>query len=382
MDADEEQEISAASLADRIEAGEAIHILDVRNREESEAWPIDGPSVQITQVPHLKFVSAQVTGDAADLVDADTAYVAVCPRGEASAEAAATLRDAGVAVRNLAGGMEAWARVYREAVLPVDAAGLTAIQFRRPASGCLGYALIGDEEALVVDPLRAFTERYVEAVAAHDAEITAVLDTHLHADHVSGLRELAAETGARVLLSAEAADRGVTFDLDTVSDGAEFSVGGATVDVLGTPGHTTGSISLRVDDLLLTGDALFLDGAPRPDLEEGEAGARDHARTLHETLSERLADVSDDVLVGPGHVVPGRPLESNGSYTARLGALRERVAAFEESTDAFVERVLQSMGARPANFEQIIAVNAGRESIDASTAFEIELGPNNCAVQD
>ena len=382
-------ETTPAALADAIESGERVAILDVRNRDEVDAWRIEGESVVHTHVPHVKFVSAQVTGDADELVDPDESYVVVCPRGEASDEVARTLRDAGVDAVNLAGGMKAWARLYREQLVSVDANGLDVLQFRRPASGCLAYVLLADDEsiangrsALVVDPLRAFTDRYASAVADRDGTIERVLDTHVHADHVSGLRELASAADAAPLLSETAADRGVTYDVETLSDGDEIPVGDATIDVLATPGHTTGSISLRCGDLLLSGDSLFVDGVPRPDLEAGAEGADDHARELYATLTDRLAEIPDDVTVAPGHYVPGTRPAADGTYTATMGTLRERLRVFDETSDEFVDRILGSMGSRPANFERIIETNLGNAELADEDAFELELGPNNCAVAE
>ncbi|PSP96214.1 hypothetical protein BRC84_02005 [Halobacteriales archaeon QS_1_68_44] len=149
--------------------------------------------------------------------------------------------------------------------------------------------------------------------------------------------------------------------------------------MVATPGHTTGSASLRVDDLLLSVDSLFLEGAPRPDLQKGDDAAPELAAALFETLTERLAPLPDRTVVAPGHLPPA-DAAAGGPHAERLGALRERLAAFTEDREAFVDRVVGSMGEPPANFEQIIAVNLGRESVDGATAFELELGPNNCAV--
>lgn len=373
-------EVSPEELARRVEAGERVALLDVRNRDEIDAWRIDGPGVELTHVPYVRFVSAGATGDVADLVDPDEEYVAVCPRGAESAEVVGMLAERGLSARNLADGMAGWARVYRRTRVATDATDATVFQYRRPASGCLGYLVVSDDEALVVDPLRAFADRYVEDADAHDAALRYAFDTHVHADHFSGLRDVAGATDARRVLPADAAERGLASDVETVADGDVLAVGDHELDVLATPGHTTESVSLRLDDALFTGDALFVDGTPRPDLERGAEGARALAGTLYETLTERLASLPDETLVLPGHYVPGRAPAPDGSYAAPLGDLRDRLAVFSESRSAFVERVLGSMGDPPANFDRIVAVNLGRESVDDDDAFELELGPNNCAV--
>jgi len=373
------EHVEPAELAARIEDGRRVHLLDVRNRDEVDAWRIRGPGVALTHVPYMQFLSANATGDPAELVDTGDSYVAVCPRGEESAEVAEMLTDAGVDVRNLAGGMHGWARVYVRAELESDESGPSIFQYRRPASGCLAYAIISAGEAVLVDPLRAFTARYLDDLAAVGAELTHVLDTHVHADHFSGVPDLTAETDATALVSADAAERGVSFDVETVSDGDVIEVGDAEVRVLSTPGHTTGAISLLVDDVLLSGDSLFLDGTPRPDLQSAEADPRGLAEQLHESLTERLAGLPEETTVAPGHVPPERtPMD--GLHADSLGKLRERIPAFSQDRETFVERILDSLGSPPANYEQIIAVNLGQEGVSEDDAFELELGPNNCAV--
>ncbi len=384
-----DEAITPEELQRRLDAGEPVTILDTRNRDEVEAWAIDGPGVERHHVPYAKFLSAKVTGGAADLLPAGVPepVIAVCPRGEASDEVAELLRGEGVDAVNLAGGMEGWARVYQHAELPAEATGeATVLQYRRPSSGCLAYLIVsgtpeadGAMEAAVVDPLRAFADRYAADARERGAELVYAVDTHVHADHVSGVREVADPTGAMPVMAAKAVERGVTFDVETVADGDRLEVGDATVDVHETPGHTTGMVSLRVGDTLLTGDTLFAPGVPRPDLQEGDEGAAEYARELHRTLTERFERFEDEVLVAPGHFTPGGSPAEDGTYTARLGDLRASLSVFSLDREAFTERVLADMPPRPANFETIIATNLGRETLSDDDAFEAELGPNNCA---
>jgi glyoxylase-like metal-dependent hydrolase (beta-lactamase superfamily II) len=373
--------LTPVDLQRRLDARGRVTLLDTRNREEVDAWRIGGSTVERVEVPYVKFVSAQVTGGVTDLVpDVDGPLVAVCPRGEASDEVAGMLREAGIEAVNLAGGMEAYARVYEAADLPSDATGgATVLQYRRPSSGCLGYLLVSGDEAAVVDPLRAFADRYAADAADHGAELRYALDTHVHADHVSGLRDVCEATGVMPVMSERAVERGVAYEVETVADGDTLAVGDSEIAVIETPGHTTGMVSLRVGDTLLTGDTLFTRGVPRPDLQEGDDGAAEYARELHRTLTERLARFDDEVLVAPGHHTPGDGPAADGSHTARIGDLREALAVFSEDRETFVERVLSDMPPRPANFAEIIEANLGRAELDDDRAFEVELGPNNCA---
>ena len=164
-----------------------------------------------------------------------------------------------------------------------------------------------------------------------------------------------------------------------MGDGDTLSLGDTDVGIVATPGHTTGMVSLHVGDTLLTGDGLFARGVPRPDLQEGAEGAEEYARELHRTLTERLARFDDETLVAPGHFTPGDAPGVDDTHTARLGDLRESLSVFTEDRETFVERVLSDVPPRPANFERIIETNLGREALADDEAFEVELGPNNCA---
>jgi glyoxylase-like metal-dependent hydrolase (beta-lactamase superfamily II) len=280
--------------------------------------------------------------------------------------------------------MNGWARLYEHTDIVLDS-GTTVRQYRRPSSGCLAYMIYDDGAAAVVDPLREFTDRYVADAADLGVEITAVLDTHVHADHVSGVRELAAETGADLLLPEAAVARGVDYDADfeTVADGDDLAVGSATVEALYTPGHTSGMTSYLVDgEVLLTGDTLFVDSVARPDLEDGDEGAPDAAAQLYDTLQNRILALDEETLIGAAHFGPNSDPREDGAYLADLATVAEAVDLLSAGKDEFVDRVLADMPPRPANYGEIIATNLGRERATDEEAFELELGPNNCAASE
>ncbi|WP_246998905.1 MBL fold metallo-hydrolase [Halosolutus gelatinilyticus] len=384
--ADEPHSIAPDALAERIRSGDPLTLLDVRNRDEFERWHITGDGIEAVQVPHTKFIQAQATGGVTDLVaDLEDPIVAVCGRGEASAHAVGLLRDAGIDAKNLAGGMDAWAGLYVARELAVDAPA-TVRQYDRPSSGCLAYAIESEGEAAVIDPLRAFADRYVDDLEERDVKLRYAIDTHVHADHVSGVRALESRTGAEAVVPAGTRDRGLAFDdgvaTTALEDGDELRVGDATLTAVATPGHTTESISIRLDGVLFTGDTLFLEGVGRPDLERGDEGADAAARRLYESLHGRVLELPDGTTIAPGHYGDAADPRSDGTYAARLGELHDRLGALSASEAAFVERTTNDLPPRPANHERIVAANLGRETVDDETAFELELGPNNCAIAD
>lgn len=378
---DEAPSVSPRELYDRIRGGESVSILDVRDRDEFEQWHVDGPAVTARQVPYVRFVAAQAGGNADDLVpdDLDEPIVAVCGVGEASGETAAMLQAAGIEAENLAGGMDAWANLVVTHEVPNDESPgeLAVVQYERPATGCLSYLVWSGDSALLVDPLYAIADRYIEDIDDRRLDLRCVFDTHVHADHLSGARAVGDRIGADVVLPEGATDRGLAFDAVLVADGDSLSLGEMHLDVLATPGHTTEHVTLDAGGLVFTGDTVFLDGVGRPDLED-EAQARSHAAQLYETLHDTIFEYPDETLVAPGHVQPGM-VDGRGPYVDTLEAVTDRIPIANLDESEFLDRVAENLPPRPANHERIVEYNLGRATIDQS-ALSLELGPNNCAI--
>ncbi|ESP90122.1 MBL fold metallo-hydrolase [Candidatus Halobonum tyrrellensis] len=373
--------VAPAELKERIDAGEYVFVLDARSENDFQEWHLDGENVEIVNYPYFQLLEG-VPDDLRPELPDDGEITVLCAKGGSSEMVAETLKEAGYDATHLDRGMKGWAGLYEYAELDVDA-DATVAQYRRPSSGCLAYLVASAGEAAVIDPLRAFTSEYKQDARTLGADLTYVLDTHVHADHVSGLRTLAADTGATAVLPAHAADRGVAYDSDyeTVGHGDSLTVGDAEIEVLHTPGHTTGMTTYRVSDVLFTGDGLFTDSVARPDLEDPDA-ARDAAGTLYDSLHDSVLSNPDDTVVAPAHFGDGATPAADGTYTATLGDLNASMGALSMDRDEFVEFVAADMPPRPANYEAIIAANLGRESFDDETAFELELGPNNCAASE
>ncbi len=183
------------------------------------------------------------------------------------------------------------------------------MHFRQFYLGCLAHAsyFIGsDGEAAVVDPQRD-VDLYVDEAKAHGFEIKHVIETHLHADFVSGHRELSARTGAKIYFGYRAPAK---FDFVPVHDGDEIRIGKVALRFLETPGHTPESISVLVFDneqspgkpkSVLTGDALFIGDVGRPDLLGSKMPATELAGMLYDSLHLKLLPLPDDVKVFPAH---------------------------------------------------------------------------------
>jgi len=344
-------------LARTIAAGEEVTVVDVR---EDASWTIEGPGVTVRHAP-----------DGAVPGDLEGPVVVVCQRGVRAQPIAEQLRASGVDASALEGGMRGWIATLTAHEVDLGVPGLAVRQVRRPGRGCLSYVLAAGGRALVVDP--APDAAYYTALAGElGARITDVVDTHLHADHLSGARELAGATGATLRLPAGALDRGLAYEVAPLRDGDVIDLGGVEVRALSLPGHTSDMTGLVVAGrALVGGDSLFADGIARPDLQRGDAdGARAMARQLFATIHERVLALGDDVVLLPGHDHPG----VRGAVAPRLGEVRVRELRIE-SPEAFAEALVTNMPARPANYESVIAVNSGTLDFDP----DLETGGNSCS---
>ncbi len=231
--------------------------------------------------------------------------------------------------------------------------------------GCLAHAsyMIGSEgEAVVVDPQRD-VDLYLKAAQERGLQIRHVFETHLHADFVSGHKELAARSGAKIYIGAQA---GATFPHVDVSDGFALRFGKARLQVLETPGHTPESICLLLTDeeksarpwAVLTGDTLFLGDVGRPDLSKNHT-PQQLAGLLYDSLHNQLMTLADDVLVYPAHgagSLCGKNMRAERSST--IGTERLTNYALQiKSRDEFVKELTTNLPARPDYFLQDAEIN-------------------------
>ena len=235
-------------------------------------------------------------------------------------------------------------------------------QFVDDDLGCASY-LIGDEktgEAVVIDPAYAI-EPYLEEAARRDARIVRVLETHTHADHLSGHGRLALEHRASVSIHPAGKPE---YAFEPLGDGDEVPVGEIAIRVIHTPGHRPEHCCFAVIDrsrgdepwLVITGDSLLVGSAARPDL---AVEAVDGARDLHRSL-RALLDLPDGVEVYPGHVAGslcGAQMSSKASTT--IGFERRFNAAVSKDEDAFVAEMSAGSAPRPPNMERIVELNRG-----------------------
>jgi glyoxylase-like metal-dependent hydrolase (beta-lactamase superfamily II) len=205
-------------------------------------------------------------------------------------------------------------------------------------------------------------------------QITHVLDTHVHADHLSRSRRLAELVGATLHMPEGAP---VSHLFSALGDGDVLEVGSATLEAIWTAGHTPESTSYLLDGkALFTGDTLFLSAVGRPDLDATPEGSREKARDLYRSLQLLLALVPE-TLVLPGHT--SEPVAFDGEpIGAPLSEVRRSVHILRYDEYAFVENVAGRVTPTPENFERIVELNRAGEAPEGDPT-ELEGGANRCA---
>lgn len=374
-----------------------LFILDVRNRDEFERWRVEGPhAVPTLNVPYFELLDlegeeedvteAVIRGVRAQLLEKlprDQPILAVCAEGNTSNYVAEGLRRLGFEAVNMEGGMVAWGNFYYWRPV-AETERYALFQVVRPARGCLSHVLVSDGHAAVFDPGRHI-DHYQELITARWAQIELVLDTHLHADHLSGGPELGRRAGVPYHLHPYDAIHPMdmlpaTIAYRPLAGGQTMRLGRAEIRALHFPGHTLGMVAFLIDGrYLLSGDSLFLESIARPDL-----GGRAEVWTplLYASL-RKMEELPDATVVLPAHFSDIGAGDENGVYRATLGELKQRnpgLRKLAEGKQAFCDYILASLPEFPPAYVEIKRANAGLAHPDERKVQELELGKNICAV--
>ncbi|MCT9097311.1 rhodanese-like domain-containing protein [Haloarchaeobius sp. HME9146] len=379
--------ISVEEFRER-QQSEDLLVVDTRGEESFEGWrlpdSVNYPYKPGEEVEKAEFQSA--TG-----ATEDETIVTICAIGRSSYAFADELTKLGYGdVAVLDGGMAAYSGAYDVTTVPTIDDSVEVVQLQRRAKGCLGYVVSCTEtkQAAVIDATRQ-TDEFREAAEGAGYEVVAVFDTHVHADHVSGGRALADELGVPYYLGERAAeDREVDYEYEPLARNTVVEVGEVDLKALYTPGHTSESVSYLVNAAaVLTGDTLFVESVGRTELQFSGEEAVGGAESLYDTLHGTLLAEPDPVTVCPGHfpvaddgstpITPGEPV------AATVGERRQSAGLLQDDRETFVAEITDDLPEKPPNYERVIAVNTGRESLDdEKEAVELELGPNRCAAEE
>lgn len=363
--------IDVATLRDWLDQGRPVTVVDVRSADARAEWSIPG-SIHVDAYAELR--QGRPGPLATERLPADRPLVTVCNAGKMSEIAADALTGRGLDARSLVGGMKAWSLAWNAARAFLNDARTHVIQIRRTGKGCLSYLVTSGNEAVVIDP-SVSPDTYEELARRSNARITHVLETHIHADHLSRSRQLAALTGATLHLPAQ---HRVSFAFSALAEGDRIAVGDAELTVLNTPGHTMESVSFVLGEAaVFTGDTVFIDGVGRPDLHADADAARHRARLLYRSL-QSIRQLHPDAVVLPAHT--NKPVAFDARpVAATIAEVASWLDGWLASEAAFVDRLVSRLPDTPPNFVTIVELNEHGE-LPAGDVTDLEAGANRCAI--
>jgi glyoxylase-like metal-dependent hydrolase (beta-lactamase superfamily II) len=364
-------EINTATLQAWLDNGHNVEVIDIRPRQDYEAWHIPGS----LNVDAYQAIYAHSPGPLAQYNPPDgQQVVVVCFVGQTSKVAAQYLGSRGIEAISLAGGMQSWSLSWNTADVPLAHNNTVIVQVRRTGKGCLSYLLISDGEAVVIDP-SVNAHVYKDLAAQRDCQIVKVLDTHIHADHLSRSLALAALTGATHYLPKQ---NRTHFEHQALDPGEVITFGSSRLEAIHTPGHTFESMSFLLDGAaLFSGDTLFLDSVGRPDLKADREETEIRARALHRTLQD-LAAMDPEIIILPCHSSQPVPFD-HIPLASPLGAVLKNVPALGYDEEQFSSWILARIPANPQNYEKIVQLNEGG-LFPVQDPTLLEAGANMCAI--
>jgi glyoxylase-like metal-dependent hydrolase (beta-lactamase superfamily II)/rhodanese-related sulfurtransferase len=404
------KQINPSDLKKKIDKNEDIFILDVRTPQEYESWRLSYDRHKTPKLIPVDSLLAQGSHLIKE-IPKDKEIITICAHGIRSMAAANFLNKLGYDVKSLSGGMAGWNKVYDVAQVPVPSqASFRIWQIRRVSKGCMGYMIssIQDKKAVVIDPSREIYESFVKVAEDNGLLIVKVIDTHQHADHVSGVAKLVksikTKTNPEIFAyfsSFEEYNRNENAGLHNVKylrDGDVVEVGETVkLKVIHTPGHTKGSLSFFIESstlnqdrderngniipynyYLFTGDTLFIDGIGRPDLRDE---ARDFAGLLYETYHQKIDKFPPHTLILPAHFnAASVPLKHGIPIYETLESLKKKIRLLSMNKEEFVSLVTETVPPKPMNYKIIISINKKMLPYDEVQIPDLEAGPNSCSI--
>ena len=379
-------QIEAEKLKAKLDNGDDVFILDVRTPAEHAAWKLSYDRyVETSVIPFEKFSGS--SDQIANQIPKDKEIVTLCAHGMRSRMAAQMLSKMGYNVKSIKGGMAAWNQVYDVAELPLsNAANDPRVwQLRRVSKGCMAYVISSGKSATVIDSTCDLDSSVLRLAEENSLKIVNVIDTHMHADHVSGLSTLAKKTGAKAYVGAkEGYEPSSDVKVTKLDDGHVLSLGkGVSITIIHTPGHTEGSLCFGLSTgkkgYLFTGDTLFVNGVGRPDL---HSKATEYATNLYNTYHEILLKFPDDTVILPAHFDISSITVKHGELIMEtIGSVKRKNKLLSMPQDEFVEFMVSTVPPRPANYEKIVQINKKLMRCDQIKMGDLEEGPNSCAIR-
>jgi len=362
-----DKEITANELKKSMDANpDRLFLLDVRESDEFAEWHIEGShniplgdlSKSLDKIPYNKKV------------------VAVCPHGNRSKIGKFIMQAYGHNSESLQGGLKAWSTATEHTLTKFEISEdeVQVILIKRIGKGCASYIVSSGREGAVIDPVFPI-DYYLNLAKEHNIKFAKIYDTHQHADHVSAAKHLADRTGADPYLSSY---EEYSFEHNRLQDGDVHKIGNIELQVIHTPGHTMGSISLLLGSkILFSGDTLFTDGVGRPDLRDK---APDFAAALYNSLHNKILNLDENIVVYPAHLEKNIKIgEFRPPTLAKIKGSNRSLLFMDK--DRFIQKITVTLLPTPRSYKEIMSVNKNNTILSSvSQIHELEIGPNRCSI--
>lgn len=407
--------IKPTELKKKMDEGEDIFILDVRSKQEHDLWTISYDNYPDSLVIPVDTLAST---DSLKQIPKNKEVITFCAHGQRSSMAARTLASLGYNVRTVEGGMSGWSKLYD--VAPVDIESITTLkiwQIRRISKGCMSYVIASTKEkkATIIDATCEIDTVINNLLQENGFTVSRVLDTHMHADHLSGSVRVARKYGSEMAVSSfesyttQQLSREKEPKYKLITAGEKFEIGdGFYLEAIHTPGHTDGSMSylLKVrtvtqekdmikqhnsggnfdendgeddgnsDFYLFTGDTIFVNGVGRPDLHNK---SEDHTNKLYHTYHEVIFKLPGKTIILPAHY--SSAFEHEKPVLDSLGAIKQKLTPMIDSKNKFIDFVTANIPPHPMNYEKIVYLNKNLTSCDRVNQADLESGPNSCGIK-
>ena len=365
------KQITCKELVDNKD--ESILVVDIREEATYKDWHING-SQNIDIYNDIWAGNFEKVKSKLGKLPKNKTIVTVCNAGVTSQNASMLLDSMGYKTNVLEKGMMGWNTLH-QSVDVINENDLLLKQIIRVGKGCLSYLICSHsaKECFIIDPSQ-FVEEYLGFAKENGFKIRGVIETHVHADHLSGAKLLYELSKAEYYVSGKDFKAKVNFvDFDKLD---EIEIGKNKIKIIKTPGHTGGSVCLLVNNkALLTGDTLFLDGVGRPDLGRNKEDAATGAKLLFDSVN-KIKNLDKDLVVLPAHFTN----YENPPICEKLSTLINNHKSLQiNSEHEFVNCIINNLPMTPPNYEQIKNINANFMQLSRQMGEKLEFGPNRCA---
>jgi glyoxylase-like metal-dependent hydrolase (beta-lactamase superfamily II)/rhodanese-related sulfurtransferase len=361
--------IDVNTLDEWLTTGKEVTVLDIRPKDQREEWQIPG-SLYADAYKRLRQGDYSVMDEVS--LPENVPVVAVCAAGNTSKIAARELRKKGIEAYSLEQGMKGWSLAWNKATISFES--YQIVQLRRTGKGCLSYIIASNGEAIAIDASLPI-EVYENILRKNNWKLKSVMETHIHADHLSRSKQLSDYYKVPLLLPAP---NKVTFSHGKIEHDQLIRLGNISVEAIATPGHTLESVCFLVnDEVLFTGDTLFTNAVGRPDLKASEEETKNRTGLLFDSL-HKLMKLNDTIIVLPAHT--GSPIAFDEKpVEATLSEIKNKIPLLQLSKEEFVKTILSRLPDTPNNYLAIVERNLSGDMSDIDP-IDLEAGANRCAV--